>query len=297
MIHLKMRRLILFALCIVMTAIPVLAQKVPLAPFEELDKNVQTQPGGWNGDKSSLSRLFDNERRRLGERFEPELLKYVARDPERHYWISLFLEEPSYLHGSKPLLQLSLLLKLQGISLLRGKTDEESAGQTLAFDVLTVVLSQKLGLTELAIHHKNEAEVALLKNPNLGGYHPALSEDDRRIYDAVPSEIKTVRTLSAGVDDPDRPKARISAGVLNGKAIRLPKPVYPAEAKHISGQVRVSIIVDEQGKVSWARAISGPASLLKAAEAAALKAEFTPTLLEGKPEKVSGLLIYNFVNH
>src|SRR5688572_12017984 len=81
--------------------IPVRAQGP--APFVELQEQVRSQQGGWNGSKRPLSILFDKERRRLGDRFESELLKYVAGDPEKHYWIALFLEEPSYLHGNKPL--------------------------------------------------------------------------------------------------------------------------------------------------------------------------------------------------
>ena len=114
---------------LLLAAIPAVSQ-TPVPPFQDLEKQVQMEPGGWNGDKERLSVLFDKERRRLGAQFEAELLKYVAGNPEKHYWISLFLDEQTYLHGSKPLPQLSLLLMEQGISMLRGKTDKESAGQT-----------------------------------------------------------------------------------------------------------------------------------------------------------------------
>ena len=51
----------------------------------------------------------------------------------------------------------------------------------------------------------------------------------------------------------------ISGGVLNGKAISLPKPAYPQMAKQVkaSGTVVVQVLVDEKGNVVTAQAISG----------------------------------------
>lgn len=93
------------------------------------------------------------------------------------------------------------------------------------------------------------------------------------------------------------PKAPISQGVLNGKAISKPQPPYPpiAKAARASGQVVVAIIVDESGKVSSARATSGHPLLQQAAVQAAYQARFSPTLLSGQPVKVSGFITYNFV--
>jgi TonB family protein len=89
----------------------------------------------------------------------------------------------------------------------------------------------------------------------------------------------------------------IAGGVLNGKAISLPQPVYPAEARaaHVAGTVNVQITVDEYGGVFAARAISGHPLLQPAAVNAALQARFSPTFLMGEAVKVTGVLIYNFV--
>jgi TonB family protein len=89
----------------------------------------------------------------------------------------------------------------------------------------------------------------------------------------------------------------VSGGVLNGKAISLPEPVYPpaAKAAHASGTVVVQVAVDEEGKVISATAVSGHPLLQEAARAAAYKARFKPTLLSGKPVLVTGTLTYNFV--
>jgi protein TonB len=92
---------------------------------------------------------------------------------------------------------------------------------------------------------------------------------------------------------PNQKKGPISGGVLNGKAIYLPMPEVPAS--EASGVVLVAVLVDEQGTVVEARAVSGPAHLHAAAVAAARLARFSPTLLMGEPVRVSGTLSYNFV--
>jgi TonB family protein len=94
-----------------------------------------------------------------------------------------------------------------------------------------------------------------------------------------------------------RSKARISGGVLNGKASSLPQPIYPAIARaaRASGEVTVEVTVDEIGRVVSAHAVSGHPLLQAAALDAARRATFTPTRLEGEPVKVDGVLVYNFV--
>ena len=91
-------------------------------------------------------------------------------------------------------------------------------------------------------------------------------------------------------------KGVVSMGVLNGKATSKPEPAYPPVAKgaRASGTVVVSVVVDETGKVISAKPSSGHPLLRAAAAAAAKQARFTPTLLSGKPVKVSGILTYNF---
>jgi len=89
----------------------------------------------------------------------------------------------------------------------------------------------------------------------------------------------------------------VSGGVLNGKASSLPLPEYPAAAKAVSvgGAVSVQVVVDEDGNVTSATAVSGHPLLRAAAETAAMGAKFSPTRLAGNPVKVSGVLTYNFV--
>lgn len=98
--------------------------------------------------------------------------------------------------------------------------------------------------------------------------------------------------------DPPAPKPPVvrSLGVINGKATNLPKPVYSSAAKAVNakGQVSVRVLIDENGVVVSADAVSGHPLLKASAESAARKARFTPTVLSGEPIKISGTIIYNF---
>src|SRR5262245_24726941 len=96
---------------------------------------------------------------------------------------------------------------------------------------------------------------------------------------------------------PTPPRAPISGGVLNGKAVSLPKPAYPpiARAAHASGTVVVQVTIDENGNVIAAHAVSGHPLLQGAAVGAARQARFSPTKLSGQPVKVTGVIQYNFV--
>lgn len=117
-------------------------------------------------------------------------------------------------------------------------------------------------------------------------------------------ERTSPNTEAPGDDPPPPPKplpkpksSIISGGVLNGKAISKPAPVYPpiAMAARASGTVTVQILVDESGRVISASAVSGHPLLQQSAVAAARQARFSPTFLSGQPVKVSGVITYNFV--
>ena len=89
----------------------------------------------------------------------------------------------------------------------------------------------------------------------------------------------------------------ISGGILNGKAVSLPKPPYPDAARAVkaSGAVGVKVLIDETGNVISAEAVSGHPLLRAASVQAALAAKFSPTQLSGQPVTVSGVITYNFV--
>lgn len=97
--------------------------------------------------------------------------------------------------------------------------------------------------------------------------------------------------------EPEPKKILVSEGVVNSKAIYLAKPAYSAAARAVraSGQVKVQVTIDEDGKVIAANVISGHPLLQSAAVHAAKASTFTPTTLSKQKVKVSGVIVYNFV--
>ncbi len=90
----------------------------------------------------------------------------------------------------------------------------------------------------------------------------------------------------------------VNAGILNSRAVNLPKPAYPPNAKQmgVSGQVTVQVSVDEAGNVTAAKATSGNQMLRSSAEAAARQSKFNPVRINNQAVPVNGILLYNFVN-
>src|SRR5207244_4603067 len=68
---------------------------------------------------------------------------------------------------------------------------------------------------------------------------------------SAPAKVEVAEAPPPPPPKPTPPKAPISGGVLNGKAVRLVQPPYPAIARsaHASGQVKVQIVIDENGNV------------------------------------------------
>jgi TonB family protein len=86
-------------------------------------------------------------------------------------------------------------------------------------------------------------------------------------------------------------------GIINGKAINLIKPQYPAAAKSIraAGSVNVQVLIDEEGNVTSANAVSGHPLLRPVSEQAARASKFSPTFLSRQKVKVTGVIVYNFI--
>jgi protein TonB len=89
---------------------------------------------------------------------------------------------------------------------------------------------------------------------------------------------------------------RVSGGVLQGQAIRRVQPLYPpiALSARIVGPVQIEVVIDENGNVISTVVVQGHPLLQQAALDAARQWKFRPTLLNGEPIKVTGVLIFNF---
>lgn len=93
------------------------------------------------------------------------------------------------------------------------------------------------------------------------------------------------------------PKVLKVSRVLNSQALSLPRPIYPQLARQTrtQGTVIVQVLIDEEGKVTQAKATSGHPMLIPEAQKAALQARFSPTMIGDQKVKVSGVITYNFV--
>jgi len=110
--------------------------------------------------------------------------------------------------------------------------------------------------------------------------------------------LPTIEELPPPPPAPSRfARAPISGGLINNKTLSKPAPMYPRAAvvSGVSGTVDVRVLVDENGRVISAKAVSGHPLLQEAATDAAYQARFSPTVFEGLPVKVSGVISYNFV--
>jgi Ca-activated chloride channel family protein len=113
---------------------------------------------------------------------------------------------------------------------------------------------------------------------------------------AAPSQPAPPATQTQPAEEEEPKKLTIAGGVLNSRAKSLPVPVYPETARRmrVAGAVVVEVTVDESGRVSEAKATSGPALLRQAAVNAARQARFPPPVVAGQPARLSGVINYTF---
>lgn len=90
----------------------------------------------------------------------------------------------------------------------------------------------------------------------------------------------------------------IELGSLVGRAVKMVTPSYPQTAKqlNINGQVTVQLMLDEQGNVTSAKAVSGPQFLRSTSEEAARNSKFKPAVVGSEAIKATGFIVYNFTN-
>ena len=91
----------------------------------------------------------------------------------------------------------------------------------------------------------------------------------------------------------------LNIGSLLDQASQKVNPSYPAFAKsaHVTGIVRVDLVIDEKGSVVSAQSTTGPPMLRQAAIDASTRWKFRPTIRDGKPVSVAGFLNFNFAPH
>ena len=173
-----------------------------------------------------------------------------------------------------------------------GAYSQDAGGSGKAGFVMSVSGSKGSGQYQVEMTRRNSVwhiDTGILR---IAGGETIRVADNRSAPDELPSANSNTNMV------PGDPKGKniISGGVLTGKAISLPKPTYPAIARQAraTGTVVVQVLVDENGNVLTATALSGHPLLQAAAVAAARSAKFAPTKLSGKPVKVQGTISYVF---
>lgn len=127
---------------------------------------------------------------------------------------------------------------------------------------------------------------------------PQTPQPAQPVQPAQPAEPPApVQDQNSEKSDKDKAKEKSKEKLKKGELIEAPQPAYPTEAKEqkIEGIVAVVITIGDDGSVIFAKADSGPKELYAVSEAAALKARFKPSLLNGEPVKVKGVMSYRFV--
>ena len=119
---------------------------------------------------------------------------------------------------------------------------------------------------------------------------------DTKISENIEKDDSPDLKKSVAADKKVLKTTRVSGGVVNGQATFLPKPAYPAPAKLVKaqGEVSVQILIDKNGNVVSAKAVTGHTLLRAESEKAARNAKFKPTKLSGEPVEVTGIIIYKF---
>jgi hypothetical protein len=146
-----------------------------------------------------------------------------------------------------------------------------------------------------------EFKDGLIQTARTFRFAPAM-KDGQPIKSVIILTITVGEAYKKAVKEGEAAKAKkslkdqfIDAGIVNGRAIKLPKPSYPLAGYNLQGSVLVDVIINEEGYVISAGTIWGPKEFHKAARGAACEAKFSPTTASGIPVKVTGRITYNFI--
>ena|SRR5437763_1563181 len=90
---------------------------------------------------------------------------------------------------------------------------------------------------------------------------------------------------------------KIRLGDITKKALELPQPEYPPDAKAagIKGRIRAEVVIEiTSGRPIWARTLGGNPFLQMAVNKVVCRARFSPVFADGPPTGVSGIITYKF---
>lgn len=220
---------------------------------------------------SSSIKLCDNLSRLGFARMQDEKLSGAIEAFKRNLQIREAVFGPEAKELTQTLNDLAMLSQRDG-----------NLNQSIAYFKRLISIKEK----EVGANHPDVAEV-LAKCAIILGM--ANKKKEANEYEA------RARTIYAALPDQQIPET-IAPEILQGVAILKIAPEYPMNAKsnRVRGVVLVQVIIDEIGSVTKAAAISGPGELRTVSENAAKQWRFKPTMVNGKPIKVQGVLTFNF---
>jgi protein TonB len=127
------------------------------------------------------------------------------------------------------------------------------------------------------------------------GDNPGIIGGDGKASDAPPRPPDPPKPAPRSVETDNKP-LRVPSIVLQGKVIERRVPIYPELARRIrlQGDVAVEVIIAPEGRVESVRAVSGHPMLTQSALDAARIWRFAPTLLNGVPVRVTGVITFVF---
>lgn len=132
-----------------------------------------------------------------------------------------------------------------------------------------------------------------IAGPGIGGSGLGTNKEE-----AAPPPLPTPTPKVEPTPTPTPPDVvKMTSVMITGKAVKKVQPPYPQIARQVraEGTVPVHILISEEGRVIEASVVSGHPTLREAARLAALQWVFSPTVLTGKPVKVSGVISFNFI--
>ena len=86
---------------------------------------------------------------------------------------------------------------------------------------------------------------------------------------------------------------RRSEKVIRMNGLNLAEPDLSMQGMSF-GTVKIEVTINEMGEVIYAKALNGSSRLRALSVAAAKGSTFRPTLVDGRPTKVFGILTYRF---
>jgi TonB family protein len=155
--------------------------------------------------------------------------------------------------------------------------------------LLVTILTFAVGIGIVQVWQPSTRLNNLETKPETGNLAKTTKSLEKKQNNCEEFENKTIKHRTT-------PKRIVSGGFLNSRAWCIADAVYPFSIipMKASGKVEVQVLIDENGKVISAKAISGHHLLRKSAVEAAYKSKFSPTLLGGEIVKITGVLVYNY---